>query len=133
MNQSKHHILWHRPDVPARFRTGVSLHSHTMYSSENLAMIPRYASKVPFFYGMIQAQARRYFEKTGHKLDFGRAFWTPPLHPRDAYKLERLQLENKLDVNGLVSLSDHDNIEAGSLLAMVDKANAHPISVEWTV
>jgi len=57
---------------------------------------------------------------------FSRAYWTPPLTPASAMRVERTQIEN-LGLRPLVSLTDHDNIDAG--LALKDE----PISVEWTV
>lgn len=133
MNQSRFHLLWKDRRVFSQFRTGVSLHSHTMYSNESLGMIPRYTHNVPWLGPAIRKQEDLYLRNTGQKLDFNRAFWTPPLHPQQAYLLERTQLEKELGVAGLVSLSDHDNIDAGSLLTMIDAANNHPVSVEWTI
>ena len=45
--------------------------------------------------------------------------------------MERKQIEDALNVRPLVSLSDHDNIEAGCQLRVLH--DAIPISVEWTV
>ena len=55
------------------------------------------------------------------------------LAPRQAYDLERQQLETALGTDGLVSLTDHDDIEAGSSLAVVGGLGPIPVSVEWTV
>jgi len=66
-------------------------------------------------------------------VDFSRAYWTPPLTPALAYETERDQIENILWLDAMVSLTDHDNIEAGVFLrTMPDTAHA-PISVEWSV
>lgn len=131
--KSNFHLLWNNRAVGQGFRTGVSLHSHTNRSNESLGMIPRHTRNIPYLGSAIVKQEQSYLEKTGNRLDFNRAFWTPPLNPQQAYHLERTQLEADLGVAGFVSLSDHDNIEAGSMLAMVDRENFHPVSVEWTI
>ena len=133
MNNSHFHLLWNNRKAGEGFRTGVSLHSHTNCSNESLGMIPRQTRNVPWLGHAIQKQERKYLLNTGNRLDFNRAFWTPPLNPQQAYQLERQQLERELSVAGFVSLSDHDNIEAGSQLNMVDRENFHPVSVEWTI
>jgi len=47
--------------------------------------------------------------------------------------MERKQIEEQLNLAALVSLSDHDNIEAAKLLRVVPGCSNIPISVEWTV
>jgi len=130
MRYSKIHWLWRDRSVPKRFRTGLSLHSHSLYSEESLAFIPRYTAGIPLVGRAIRRQERIYRQRCGQPLDFSRAFWRPPLAPHEAYELERAQLE-RLDVEPLVSLTDHDNIQAGSMLRIVDPQA--PISVEWTI
>ncbi len=131
MTRTHLYLHWRDRDVARRFRSAVSLHSHTLYSRESLAFIPRYTSKVPLLGEAIRRQQRRHRERTGRELDFSRAFWRPPLAPREALELERVQIENLLDLDPLISLSDHDDIHAGALLAVLDPAA--PISAEWTV
>jgi len=124
------HWSWRNRADTACFRTGVSLHSHTLHSEESLAFIPRYTAGVPIAGRAIGRQAERYKTLTGRELDFSRAFWRPPLGPREAYELEARQIET-LGFAPLVSLSDHDDIQAGSQLAVVEPHQ--PISVEWTI
>jgi len=50
-----------------------------------------------------------------------------------AWQLEKSQIENLLDCEAMVSLTDHDNIDAGLHLSMLEKTRDCPISVEWTV
>ncbi len=133
MTGSQLYLHWNTPALPGRFRTGVSLHSHTSYSEESLGMIPRYTANVPWLGAKIREQAEVYERHHGEKIDFGRAFWTPPLTPREAWKLEASQIEDVLNLHALVSLSDHDNIQAGQALAMTDPGANVPISVEWTI
>ncbi len=66
-------------------------------------------------------------------VDFSRAYWTPPLAPRVAYETERDQIENTLGLNSLISLTDHDTIEAPLLLRTVAETAKTPISLEWSV
>jgi hypothetical protein len=119
--------------VERRFRTAVSLHGHTHYSREFLDFIPRYASRIPFLPLLLEQQHRRYYRLHGSPPDYTRAWWTPPLSPREAWNLERKQIENTLELNALISLSDHDDITAGTVLQVLPEARQIPISVEWTV
>ena len=64
-------------------------------------------------------------------IDWARSYWTPPLTPKLAFDLESRQIE-KLNLAALVSISDHDNIQAPLLLRSVPSARHIPISVEWT-
>ncbi len=126
-------LLWRERSAPKQFRTGVSLHSHTWHSRESLGSLPRYTAAVPLLAHVIRQQERQYLAATGRRVDFSKAYWTPPLAPREAYDLEKRQMEKDLDVTGLVSLTDHDSIEAGSGLAVIEQLCPIPVSVEWTV
>ena len=66
-------------------------------------------------------------------LDFDKAYWSPPLPPLPAFELEKNQIERQLGLASLVSLTDHDNIEAPMLLRVVPEARRIPVSVEWTI
>lgn len=124
MQGSSVHFIWQDPPAARDFRTGVSLHGHTMHSQECLSFLPRYLHRLP---GVSQI-ARRYEPA----VDFSRAYWTPPLNPAAAMRLERAQIAG-LGLHPLVSLTDHDDIEAGLALQLAhDRAEA-PVSVEWTV
>ncbi len=52
--------------------------------------------------------------------------------PKLAFDLESGQIE-KLDLHSMVSITDHDNIEAPMLLRTVPSARRIPVSVEWSV
>ena len=52
--------------------------------------------------------------------------------PKLAYDLESQQIE-KLELTAMVSITDHDNIEAPMLLRTLPSARRIPVSVEWTV
>jgi len=118
-------FLWRDPGIPGRFSTGVCLHGHTLHSEECLSFLPRYLRMVP---GV--AQVVRGYERAG--TDFARAFWTPPLTPATALALEREQIV-KLGLRPIVSITDHDNVEAGMALQVTADRRRVPVSVEWTV
>ena len=126
------HLSWKEPSVTGRFKTGVSLHSHTNLSEETLDIIPRYTEKIPYLGRSIKAQQRKYLEKMGKPLDFSNAYWTPPLSPLQAWQLESKQIHD-LGLRSLVSLTDHDSIQAGYSLSVLETTRGTPVSVEWTI
>ncbi len=133
MNRTRLRFLWHDRTACRSFRTGVSLHSHTMHSRESLGFLPRHAAKIPIVRLEVLRQQKRYLRSTGRCADFARAFWTPPLPGRQAFDLEQAQIRDHLGLAALVSLTDHDDIEAGCQLQVIDETRGAPISVEWTV
>jgi hypothetical protein len=131
MNHGNVNFLWQDAAAAKNFRTGVCLHGHTLYSQECLDFLPRYLHYVP---GVSQV-VRRYQQprRDGQPaVDFARAYWTPPLTPSSALHLERKQI-SKLGLAPLVSLTDHDGIEAGLALQVTANRSDVPVSVEWTV
>jgi len=130
MKKTNLHLFWRNPSPVRRFRTGVSLHSHTLHSEETLAFVPKYTAGIPVLGSAIRRQEDKYRAAKGRALDFSKAFWRPPLAPGEACQIERRQIEG-LGLDPLVSLSDHDDIQAGRLMAVV--APDFPISVEWTI
>jgi hypothetical protein len=120
-------------DYAKEFRTGVSLHSHTMHSREYLGRLPGYISRIPIANYIIEREVGRMHLYTGRCLNFKATYWTPPLSAREAFELEGGQISSKLGLKPLVSLSDHDNIEAGLHLRMLEQTADAPISVEWSV
>jgi len=129
-----HVLKFRKPfEFSAQFRSGVSLHSHTMHSREYLDRLPGYIAKVPIASFFIEREIGRMHLYTGRSLDFRRIFWTPPLSPREAVQLEQGQVENELGLHALTSLTDHDNVEAGLHLRMLDPGADAPVSVEWSV
>ena len=120
-------FLWQSPRAALPFSTGVCLHGHTMYSEECLSFLPRYLHLVP---GISQIVSR--YQRGPRPVDFARAWWTPPLTPSSALRLERGQIAG-LGLRPLVSLTDHDNIEAGMALQVTERNREVPVSIEWTV
>jgi hypothetical protein len=115
-----------------RAATGISLHSHTSHSKERLDFIPRLSSRIPILKDLVRVQERRYRELHGRDFNYFDAWWTPPLSPREALSVERRQIED-LGLRPLVSLTDHDNIEAPVLLRVLPEGCNTPVSTEWTV
>lgn len=131
---SRIHFQWNA-NVPFRsrdFSTGVSLHSHTLHSKETLGFLYRAARHAPPLQAAIRKGERRHREVYGSELDLARAWWTPPLGPHQAWRLEASQIE-ALDLHPLVSLTDHDDIDAPVSLQVLEECKGSPISVEWTV
>jgi hypothetical protein len=115
-----------------RFKSGISLHSHTMHSKEYLGRLPAYIAKFPIGSYILEREIGRAHLHQGRIFDFNKYYWTPPLSPHEAYRLESEQIE-KMKLAPLVSLTDHDNIEAGMHLRMLTETARTPVSVEWTV
>jgi hypothetical protein len=126
-------FFWQDHSIHRHFRTGVSLHSHTMYSEESLEMIPRYTAKVPYLRTAIRRQFEKFNKRNGFDLDFANAFWRPPFAPRQAYGLEEKQIQRQFQLPGLVSLTDHDDIRAGSFLQVLEPLRHVSVSTEWTI
>ncbi len=133
MHTSRIHSLWQERAVLRRFRTAVSLHSHTMHSEETLRLLPRYVRRIPVVRSVFRALEERYRAVTGRPFDYGCAFWTPPLPAQEALSLERGQIEGVLGLAPLVSLTDHNNIVANTRLQVLGRARGIPVSLEWTI
>ncbi len=124
--------IWNDPEAPAAYRTGVSLHSHTSASEETMSFVRKFLASFPGAHTMFAHYEKRCREKHGITLDFDRAYWRPPLQPRMAFDLEQRQIRD-LRLKALVSITDHDTIEAPMLLRTVASSRHIPLSVEWTV
>jgi hypothetical protein len=132
--QRKVNCLWKEPGAPRAYRTGVSLHSHTNHSKEGVYFILEYAARNPVLRRALAAEDRRATrEGKTARLDFLKAYWTPPLPPLVAFEVEKNQIERELGLASMVSITDHDNIEAPMLLRVVPEARRVPVSLEWTV
>lgn len=125
--------LWEDRSITSQFTTAVSLHGHTNRSRESLYFIGEYAGRyAPLRHGL--AHLDRWSQKASSiKLDFWKGYWTPPLAPLEAFTVERKQIEDGLGMQSMISLTDHDNIEAPLLLRVVPEARRIPVSLEWSV
>ena len=133
MSQSSVSYLWREPEAAKGFTTGVSLHSHTNQSKETLDFISELSKDWSLVQPVMRWAEARCKRLRGYQVDYARAYWTPPLTPSLAFDLERKQIEDKLQIQGLVSITDHDDINAPMLLRSVPSSRHIPVSVEWTV
>ncbi len=124
-------LFWEDRKVSAAFQAGVSLHSHTMYSEESLGVIPSQIVDLCYATGCLRR--RKPSGESAGRIQLRDAFWTPPLSPRQAYRLEQQQIETQLQLPGLVSLTDHDDIRAGALLQVLNPFRLAPVGTEWSV
>jgi hypothetical protein len=131
MANSTINYLWRDQKAPKGFRSGVSLHSHTNQSKETLDFLANLGNQYPLIRPFISRLERRSKAAHGVRLDYANSYWTPPMTPKLAFDLESRQIEN-LDVASMVSITDHDNINAPMLLRTVPSARAIPVSVEWS-
>src|SRR5215472_4881460 len=113
------------------WRSALSLHGHTMHSREYLGRLPEYISRIPVVSSLIEREVGRIHLYRHLTVDFRRVYWTPPLSAREAYRLEAGQIE-RLGLAPIVSLTDHDNVEAGLHLSMLQETAHAPVSVEWS-
>lgn len=127
------HVYERAANMPRELRAAVSLHCHTYHSKEILSFIPHYAARIPLVAQFFKAEMDRYLTLHGKTIDFTQAFWTPPVSPRQVLEVETLQIETRLGLPALVSITDHDDIEAGVRLQVLDETHRIPISLEWTV
>jgi len=131
MARSTISYLWRDPDAPRGFRTGVSLHSHTNQSTETLDFLANFGNQYPVMRPLLSRMERRAEAVHGIRINYAAAYWTPPMTPRLAFDLERGQIE-KLDLAPMVSITDHDTINAPMLLRTIPSARQIPVSLEWS-
>src|SRR5687767_5514248 len=132
LRNTRLHIVSRKSDLAERAKTGVSLHCHTEHSQEMLDFVPHYAEKLPIIAQFWRRERDRYVERIGKEVNFSTAYWSPPLAPDDVYDIEKQQIEES-GLNAMVSLTDHDSIDATlTVNERVENAFA-PISMEWTV
>jgi len=123
--------LWRDKDAPRAFRAGVSLHSHTNQSRETLDFLANFGNQFPAMRPIISRMERRAEQIHGIRIDYAASYWTPPMTPKLAFDLEKRQIE-RLNLDAMVSITDHDTIKAPMLLRTVPSARQIPVSVEWS-
>lgn len=114
------------------YQSGISLHGHTRHSQENLGFIDKFLKERSFSRRWYASEKERCQRMTGIPLDLARAYWTPPLCERQAQAVESRQIE-ALGLRPMVSLTDHNSIDACLLLREDPALRDTPISTEWTV
>lgn len=132
MQQTRISYSWLQKDAARGYRSGVSLHSHTNQSKETLDFLAAIANDYKALRPFFANKEKNALENHGIALNYAAGYWTPPLTPRMAFDLEQKQIEDNLGLPGMVSISDHDNINAPLLLRSVPSARHIPVSVEWT-
>ena len=124
--------LWRDQKAHERFRSGISLHSHTNQSRETLDFLANLGSTYSMIRPFLARLERRAEKLHGVRVDYASSYWTPPMTPKLAFDLESRQVE-ELGLTSMVSITDHDTIEAPMLLRTVPSARRIPVSVEWSV
>ena len=124
--------LWRDQKAHEGYRSGVSLHSHTNQSRETLDFLANLGSTYSMICPLLARLERRAEKLHGVRIVYASSYWTPPMTPKLAFDLESGQIE-KLGLSSMVSITDHDTIEAPMLLRTVPSARRIPVSVEWSV
>ena len=97
-----------------------------------LDFIPHYAEKLPIISHFWKKERDKYQEKEGKAIDFSTAYWSPPMTPQDVFNIEQTQI-NGAGLDALISISDHDSIDANLQINEQTNNQKAPISLEWTV
>src|SRR5688572_20218840 len=132
LKKTRLHIVRETGSLSNTAKTGVSLHCHTEYSKEMLDFVPHYAEKLPIIATFWRKERDKYEGNAGKKIDFSTAYWSPPLTPQAVFDIEREQI-NSAGLNAIVSLTDHDSIDATLEVNDRNENARAPISLEWTV
>ncbi len=135
MKNSRVHYLIREPDAGSAFQSAVSLHSHTMHSKESTAFVERLTRKYSWFNAFMSDQLKRYAENPDEAslaVEVERMWWTSPLSANQAFQVEKNQIVEQLGVAPIVSITDHDTIEASLRLQTFADNGKAPISVEWS-
>jgi hypothetical protein len=125
-------LLSRDADSVLSYRSGVSLHGHTRHSQESLGFIGKFLERHRLTRQWIASKKEDCRRITGVTLTFDHAYWTPPLCERRALDVETRQIE-ELGLRPMVSLTDHNSIDACTLLRADGGLRETPISTEWTV
>lgn len=122
---------WGHPEAVGAYSTGISLHSHTSVSEETLDFVKAMCEWVPGVGMALRHYEKLCRERHGLTLDFERANWRPPLQPRMAYNVEAEQIQ-RMWLMPLVSITDHDSMEAPLVLRTLPSSRHIPMSTEWS-
>jgi hypothetical protein len=112
----------------------VSLHAHTNRSREGMSVMPRYLEQIPLISALTRRELRAYERRNHAGIDFTKGWWCPPVGPGDVLASETSQIAGRLGLRPIVSITDHDSIEAPlALRSRHPRPDDVPLSVEWTV
>ena len=131
MNNEILHKHWDRP-LDEGFSTGVSLHGHTLHSKESVKFIKRLTRESNIIRWVITHYHKTRSDSPTVEHELARIWWTSPVSAGQALHLERTQIEEQLEMAPIVSLTDHDNIDAPMHLQLAARNEHVPVSVEWS-
>lgn len=133
MTKSRNVRFLDRGESPAiDARSGISLHCHTMHSKEILDFVPYYAERIPLLSRIWRRELKRSIELYGRSPEFDKGYWTPPLTGHKVLEME-IESMGRLGLDGMVSITDHDSIQANIELRADHDNDKTPVSMEWTV
>ena len=132
LKQTRLNILHKEKNLSKAAKTGVSLHCHTQYSKEMMDFIPHFSEKIPIVSYFWKKERENFLKREGKVIDFSTAYWSPPMPEQNVFEIEKEQI-NKIGLDAIVSITDHDCIEANLKLCERTEIGKAPISMEWTV
>ncbi|NOT48780.1 MAG: hypothetical protein HOP17_13655 [Acidobacteria bacterium] len=132
LKKTQLHILSKAKDLSAQAKTGVSLHCHTEHSREMLDFLPHYGDKLPIINYFWRKERVKYLKREGRAIDFSTAYWSPPMSGQAVYDIEKDQIAT-VGLEAIVSVTDHDSIDACAEINEKEENPRAPISLEWTV
>lgn len=132
LKHTRLHILHQPKNLAKDAKTGVSLHCHTQHSKESLDFIPFYAEKFPIIRNFWHKQSKNYEKDDSINPDFSTGYWMPPMTETEVFDIEKEQI-NKAGLEAIVSITDHDSIDANLKIGENIANENAPISMEWTV
>jgi hypothetical protein len=121
------------PGAVAGYTAAVSLHAHTGRSKEGMVHVSRYITRIPLVSILVRRELDAYARRNNECVNFKKAWWHPPVDARTVLQSEASQIAEVLGLTPIVSITDHDTLEAHIDLQSEDPNNAVPISFEWTV
>ena len=116
-----------------QFKTGVSIHSHTSCSKESLEFVGRIFESHPLLRTFLHRTMPRPASIGIRNSISPTAIGLRRCVRARPTKSRKNQIEQKLGMQALVSLSDHDCMDAPLLLRVVPAMRETPLSLEWTV
>jgi hypothetical protein len=104
-----------------------------MHSGEDFRRLPWPICDLSLVQWYLQRRALRSrpFDPAWSQSD--RYLWRPPVLPRRLFEQEISQISERLGLHALVSITDHDSIDAPNGLRILGICDDIPVSLEWTV
>ena len=99
-----------------------------------MAVVPAYLDRIPLVAPLVRRELRAYEQRNQEAVDFSKGWWCPPVDAAGVLASETAQIRDKLALHPIVSITDHDGIDAPLVLRAAGPASGDvPLSVEWTV